>query len=538
MPHGARPSRRAGREDGHGYRAAAIWLAGLAVAFLALVVFAPAARAGSYIVAQCAPGLFAEAPEASYGTSSSHFTETRDCSEDEPGMQVGYRLAAGETGTEQGGYGAWVWEAPPGTYITGGSAYSRLASEDGIAGYLVVSPDSGPSLATESQNDNQLHLSAIPAGNWRYFVDRLECLAPNQNGRCVGGGSGAHAYVKQLRLELTDVSQPSLAIGGSMFSGAELRGPQTIDVNAADQGAGLQSVQIAVNGLPAGGDNLSASCNPLPGGLTSRLSPCPPSFVKTYTLDTAKPPFANGANTVSVCVYDYAQIGTPNSACQSRQVITENLCPSSAVGGGSTLNAGFAANGKAERTFPYGSRALIRGRVLGAGGNGVAGATVCVEGHTELPGLAYQLLGIATTNQNGGWSYELGRGASRAIRVAYRFGATQTSTDLSLAVRADAALELSKNLTRPHRRVFFSGAIPGPLAAKRVVIVCGTVPGARRRFLVRRARTDALGHFRVGYAFSPVAGPTKFVFWVVVPEQNSYPYSGGRSPRRYIWVRP
>ena len=99
--------------------------------FLALAVFAPDARAGSYIVAQCAPGLFAEAPEAGYGTSSSHFTEFRDCSPEAPGVQVGYHLGAGETGTEQGGYGAWVWEAPPGTYITGGSAYSRLASEDG-----------------------------------------------------------------------------------------------------------------------------------------------------------------------------------------------------------------------------------------------------------------------------------------------------------------------------------------------------------------------------------------------------------------------
>ena len=255
------------------FTAARFRLAALSgAALLVLAVLASGAQAGSYIVAQCAPGLFAEA-EASYGTSSTHFTETRNCSEDEPGMQVGYRLAAGETGTEQGGYGAWVWEAPPGTYITGGSAYSRLASEDGIAGYLVVSPDSGASLATESQNDNTLHLSAIPAGDWRYFVDRLECLAPNENGRCVGGGTGAHAYVKQLRLELTDVSQPSLAIGGSMFSGAELRGPQTIEVNAGDQGPGLQSVQIAVNGSPAGGDSLSGSCNPLPDGLTSRLSP-------------------------------------------------------------------------------------------------------------------------------------------------------------------------------------------------------------------------------------------------------------------------
>ena len=44
-----------------------------------------------------------------------------------------------------------------------------------------------------------------------------------------------------------------------MFSGAELRGPQTISVSAADQGAGLRSVQVVVNGQGATGDDLSGS---------------------------------------------------------------------------------------------------------------------------------------------------------------------------------------------------------------------------------------------------------------------------------------
>ncbi len=145
-----------------------------------------------------------------------------------------------------------------------------------------------------------------------------------------------------------------------------------------------------------------------------------------------------------------------------------------------------------------------------------------------MPGSPYRLIGTATTNQNGGFSFKLARGPSRAIRVGYRYGAFQTTADLALQVRAGSTLRLSRSAisARAHRRVYFSGAIPGPRNASRVVILSGTVPGARRRFLVRRARTDALGRFRVGYAFSPVGRPTRFVFWALVPEQNGYPYVG------------
>ena len=167
-----------------------------------------------------------------------------------------------------------------------------------------------------------------------------------------------------------------------MFSGAELRGPQTISVSAGDQGAGLQSVQVTVNGQGATGDDLSASCNPVPGNMTSRLSPCPPGLSKTYTLDTAKAPFREGANSISVCASDYAQTGTPNSACESKEVLVNNLCPGSSVGSGNTITAGFAGNHKAERTIAFRHRALIRGRLRDPGGNPVANAQVCLQGHT------------------------------------------------------------------------------------------------------------------------------------------------------------
>jgi protocatechuate 3,4-dioxygenase beta subunit len=511
------------------------WLA--AAAFAALFLLPSTAQAGSYIVAQCSPGVYTGTDDAGFTASTTHYIPRVDCSPSAPGLQIAHSLAGGETGTVQGGFGAWVWTAPAGTYITGGSTFSRLATEDGQHGYLAVSPDSGAGLSYENQNDDQGHEAGIPAGNWRYLVARLECTQPNSGNRCVGEAGGAHTYVKQVRIQLTDVASPTISIGGSMFSGAELHGPQTISVSAGDQGGGLHSIQVTVNGQAAAGDDLSAACNPLPGNLTSRLSPCPSSFSKTYTLDTANAPFREGINSISVCAYDYAQTGTPNAACESKEVLVNNLCPGSTVGGGNTITAGFAGNNKVERTLAFRHRALIRGRLRDAAGNPVANAQVCLQGHTDLEGRPYHLIGTTTTNENGGWTFKLRRGPSRAFRVAYRFGAFQTSTDLTLHMRTRVTLHLSRHRTRVHKRIYFSGEIAGPNCALRVVVMRGTVPGAKRRFLVRRAKTDALCHYRAAYAFSPVPRTTRFVFNAVVPEQNGYPYVRGHSVPRYIRVR-
>lgn len=64
------------------------------------------------------------------------------------------------------------------------------------------------------------------------------------------------------------------------------------------------------------------------------------------------------------------------------------------------------------------------------------------------------------------------------------------------------------------------------------------MPGAKKRFLVNRAKTNALGRWHAAYTFVPVSVKTRFVFWAVVPNQNGYPYGQGRSAARYIQLRP
>lgn len=421
--------------------------------------------------------------------------------------------------------------------ISGGSIRSNLQSAAGIAGYLVVTPDTGDPVVTENQNDGKRHLSAIPAGRWRYLVARLQCLRPNKGTRCVGGTT-AHTYLKQVRLRLSDLSAPQVGIAGSLLESGVKRGSQVLSILAADQGAGIKSIRVSVNGTKAAGEDLGGSCYPLPGGLTARLSPCPKGVGRNFTLDTSARPFRHGENKVEVCVFDYAQIGMPNFACDSRQVHVDRLCPASPVGGGEKLKARFTRSGKRFARVKFGRPTIVRGRLGDGNGNPIVGAQVCIQARVNLPNKSFKLLGTTATNADGSFVYKLKRGASRKIRVAYRDGAFQISRGLRLKVRAFSSIRVNRHRTRPYKRVRFSGRIPGPHATGRVVVLYGTVPGAKKRFLVSRAKTNALGRWHASYTFVPVSAKTRFVFWAIVPNQNGYPYGQGRSAARYIQVRP
>lgn len=213
-------------------------------------------------------------------------------------------------------------------------------------------------------------------------------------------------------------------------------------------------------------------------------------------------------------------------------------CPALPYHEGAQILASFAGNDRPKRVLHYGRRSVIRGRLVDSAGFGLPGETLCVEQRPRVAHWPYSVVGSTTTRADGGWSFKLPSGPSRSIRIDYGGDPDLISTFLNLDVRAHATLHLHTHRTRPHRRIYFSGRIAGPLPGKRVVILRGTVPGAKRKYLVRRGRTDAFGRFRIGYAFSPIARRTRFVFWVVVPAQDGYPYRLGRSPKRFVRVHP
>lgn len=214
------------------------------------------------------------------------------------------------------------------------------------------------------------------------------------------------------------------------------------------------------------------------------------------------------------------------------------FCPALPFVDGALVSAHFTRTKKARRVLAYGRGSVISGRVVDSDGLGLPGEAVCIEARPHVPNWPYSMIGSTTTNAEGKWFFKLPSGPSRSIRVDYGGDPEVFSAFLHLGVHAHATLHLKTHHTRPGRRVYFSGRIAGPVPGRRVVILRGTIPGANRKYLVRRARTDAFGRFRIPYAFSPIASPARFALWVVVPAQDGYPYRLGRSPKRFLRVRP
>lgn len=239
-----------------------------------------------------------------------------------------------------------------------------------------------------------------------------------------------------------------------------------------------------------------------------------------------------GSAVAAIALAAIAGLPTAGAANQS----TGSSCPALPYLEGGEILAHFAGSPRTRRTLPYGHRSIIAGRLVDSEGFGLPGEILCVEERSRIPNWPYGVVGSTTTRADGSWSFKLPSGPSRSIRVDYGGDPELISTFLDLDVRAHATLHLRNHRTRPHRLVSFFGRIPGPLPGKRVVILRGAVPGAKRKHLIKRARTNAFGRFHIDYRFSPAAAPGRFVFWVVVPVQDGYPYRLGRSTKRFVRV--
>jgi hypothetical protein len=211
-------------------------------------------------------------------------------------------------------------------------------------------------------------------------------------------------------------------------------------------------------------------------------------------------------------------------------------CPVLPFTAGARLTAGFAGSEAPSRTLPFGRRSLIVGRLLDDQGFALPGEPICVEERVRTPGAAFGFAGMTQTRADGSWLFKLPSGPSRVVRVLYGGNPEVIGVLLDANVRAHATLHVRTRHADGRRQLRFYGRIPSPLPAKRVVILQGKGPGARGRRLVRRAKTDIFGRFRMSYALGASA-PRQLSFWVVVPAQDGYPYVLGRSAKRFVHTR-
>ena len=262
-------------------------------------------------------------------------------------------------------------------------------------------------------------------------------------------------------------------------------------------------------------------------GYATALSPCPASTIESAAVPTSSSAFVTGPdNVVDACVEDLALDGAANRTCDERRVWVDNACPSSPVGGGTALTAGFGGGANASTLVDSDRRATVRGTVAGAG----AGATVCALTRVLIDGQPTVVGATGVTAADGSYAIDLPAGPNREVYVHYVVG-DQVIARHGLTVRSSATPTLDvhpNHAVRNHDRLYFGGELPGPACADRVVKVQARL-GKRRWQVFRTDRTDSGCAFTARYKLRSTARAKRYRFRALVPQAAGYPYERGHS---------
>ncbi len=116
--------------------------------------------------------------------------------------------------------------------------------------------------------------------------------------------SAAHAFVRNVSIELTDVDDPSLRVDGGLIAGGWKRGSEKLAAASADAGSGIRYLDALINGVGLSAP-VSIQCNGQTPRYTIYAPPCGGGGMD-ITPSTAAHPFHNGSNTVQVVTKDFA----------------------------------------------------------------------------------------------------------------------------------------------------------------------------------------------------------------------------------------
>lgn len=486
----------------------------VAIAFSA----AESARAGTYVIRNCnVPGQ-SRRPigpwhwDLTVGVGTFGFD---DCGAGGGfGIDAGMMPWASSTGVS--------FESPPAIAIRKMRLWlvARLRSTGGSALFAVVTSGS----ATMS---NPAGLFNDPGGSTLATPYESPTLSPETNSYLVlvncTGGTGAPCNpvdtavldIRGTETTLEESSAPSASItGGTLLAPVAVSGVRTLNYSVNDPESGVAKVEVRAGKTVVGGTDFAADCQ------YASWAACPMARNGSLDIDTRK--VSDGIYPVSLTVTDAA--GNAQTALSTTAIQVLNEAASGQVVGseatsGARLTAAFAANRRATLTVGYGRRVVVRGRLVTAGGEPIAGAPIEAVQRYETGG-APKARDEIVTGADGGYSYEASRGPSRTITFSY--GADKDRVvPLRLRVEALARLGVTLNgtLVRYRGRVLTA---PLPRRGKRVEIQ-GRAPGAGWKTFAER-RTNHRGAFSGTYRLRVHRPGVRLQFRVRVPREASYPF--------------
>jgi hypothetical protein len=214
-----------------------------------------------------------------------------------------------------GRYGVVSWSAPTGTSITGLSMDQDMRTADHH--YAEIQIDSTTLFHAPNAPGGFTHFSQ---GGIHGATARV-ILYCSDAGGCPAS-SEAHAFVRNVSVELTDMSDPSLTVAGGLIAQGWKRGSVQLAAAASDVGSGIRYLDALVNGVGLSAP-VSVTCNGQTPRYTIYAPPCGAGGMD-ITPNTGTHPFRNGSNTVQVVTKDFAGNTTWSS---EYTVLVDNKAP-------------------------------------------------------------------------------------------------------------------------------------------------------------------------------------------------------------------
>jgi hypothetical protein len=207
-------------------------------------------------------------------------------------------------------------------------------------------------------------------------------------------------------------------------------------------------------------------------------------------------------------------------------------CLRSVVAGGQELTA--TLDGHPELTLQQGQGTVLTGSLRGQSGPVVA-APVCVFSRVEN-NTGRDFLGMALTDQDGGYRFPIPAGPSREVIAIHRPDQRQLRASATLRTVVHPTLRARNLLVHTGESGYFEGEIPGP-SNDNVTIVL-QVRSGKGWLAFRRYRTRNDGHYELSYPFLRTSRPTNYEMRAQVREAGGYPYLQGDSDPLVLRVVP
>jgi hypothetical protein len=390
------------------------------------------------------------------------------------------------------------------------------------------------------------HMLAPREATWRYSIN--QALSPGDstitigdrcvlvvNASCFFASPLGILTVASLSLTLHDDEQPSLSFAGGriLLPGAQ-SGTEDVTFSASAHQSGIAEVDAYLGSTLVGSDAYqSTQCS------YTTFDPCPQKIDDNLKVDTRWVPDGTyplileardaSGNTVSVesgNLITVANGASPSGAAQGASASSRAPGPPNGHNATTRAQITYLSGQNGKMTVAGRQATNVSGRLTDQTGTSIPGATLDVLSQTVGSSAAFAVLGHATTDANGVYTFRVPPGPSRVIRTGYRAFANDSgydaTTDLTESVTATTSLSVTPK--RLHGRTFtFDGQVHADNFPPGQQVEIQALVGSTWSH-VTFARVAANGRFKARYRLKHHYHHVTFIFRATPVTSPIWPY--------------